>query len=115
MLNLKIARNNKGLTQEELGKLVNVQKSAISKYERGEIQPSQEVLIKLSQILNVTTDYLLGNDKSIETIKKSEDITFDDFTYALYDETKELTKEDKKTLLEMARFFKQEREKKKKK
>ncbi len=60
MKNLKIARIKKGFTQEELGKMVNVQKSAVSKYERGEIQPSQEVLMAFSRILEVTTDYLLG-------------------------------------------------------
>lgn len=64
MKNLKSARLLKNLTCEQLGNLVNVQKSAISKYERGEIQPSQDILIKLSEILNVTTDYLL--DKKIK-------------------------------------------------
>lgn len=58
--NLKTARINKGLTQEELGIKVNVQKSAISKYERGDIQPSQEVLVKMADVLDVTVDYLLG-------------------------------------------------------
>lgn len=42
------------------------------------------------------------------------DITFDDFTYALHDETKELTEENKQKLLEMARFFKEQQDKKKK-
>jgi hypothetical protein len=40
-------------------------------------------------------------------------VTFDDFTYALHDETKELTEENKQKLLEMARFFKEQQDKKK--
>jgi transcriptional regulator with XRE-family HTH domain len=60
MKNLKRARKRAGLTQEELGKVVNVQKSAVSKYERGEIQPSQDVLIKMADILGCSIDYLLG-------------------------------------------------------
>ncbi|WP_099204618.1 helix-turn-helix domain-containing protein [Scatolibacter rhodanostii] len=39
------------------------------------------------------------------------EITFDDFTYAFLDESKELTEENKQKLLEMAKFFKQQQEK----
>lgn len=39
------------------------------------------------------------------------DITFDDFTYAFLDESKELTEENKQKLLEMAKFFKQQQDK----
>lgn len=42
------------------------------------------------------------------------DVTFNDFTYALHNETKELTEENKQKLLEMARFFKEQQDKKKK-
>lgn len=42
------------------------------------------------------------------------DITYNDFTYALHNETKELTEENKQKLLEMARFFKEQQDKKKK-
>jgi transcriptional regulator with XRE-family HTH domain len=65
MYNLKAARIAKNMTQEELGKKVNVQKSAISKYERGEIQPSHDVLIKLSEVLDVTIDYLFGRNTEL--------------------------------------------------
>jgi transcriptional regulator with XRE-family HTH domain len=47
--------------------------------------------------------------------KKPEDITFNDFTYALLDEYKELTEENKNKLLEMAKFFKQQQDKEKSK
>lgn len=43
------------------------------------------------------------------------DITFNDFTYALHNETKELTEENKQKLLEMARFFKEQQDKAKNK
>ena len=50
-----------GWTQEKLGKMLNVQKAAVSKYERGVATPSSEVLKKMSAIFNVSTDYLLDN------------------------------------------------------
>ncbi|MBS5783849.1 MAG: helix-turn-helix domain-containing protein [Clostridium sp.] len=44
--------------------------------------------------------------------KKDEpEITFDDFTYAFLDESKELTEENKQKLLEMAKFFRQQQDK----
>lgn len=52
-------------------------------------------------------------EKPALTEKDERDITFDDFTYALHDETKELTKENKAKLLEMAKFFKEQQEKEK--
>jgi hypothetical protein len=42
------------------------------------------------------------------------EITFDDFSFAFFDETKDLSEENKQKLLEMARFFKQEQDKDKK-
>ena len=57
---LKELRTNAGLTQAQLGSLIGVTKSVISFYELQERSPSPDVLIKLSQIFHVSTDYLLG-------------------------------------------------------
>ena len=57
---LKELRTNAGLTQAQLGNLIGVTKSVISYYELQERSPSPDVLIKLSQIFHVSTDYLLG-------------------------------------------------------
>ncbi|MCI8778071.1 MAG: helix-turn-helix transcriptional regulator [Bacilli bacterium] len=59
---IKEERLKRRLTQEELGKLVGVSKVAISHYERGEEQPKMEKLVKLSEVLNLTPNYILGND-----------------------------------------------------
>lgn len=60
MSRIRELRKEKNLSQEELGKLLNVQKAAISKYERGLIEPSKSVLLKMCEIFSVSTDYLLG-------------------------------------------------------
>jgi len=61
---LKELRVEAGMTQKQLATLVGVTKSVISFYELHERSPSPEVLIKLARIFHVTTDYLLGVDKS---------------------------------------------------
>ena len=58
--NLKNLRLKYKMTQKELADKIGVTKSVVSYYELQERSPSPEVLIKLSQIFNVTTDYLLG-------------------------------------------------------
>lgn len=60
---LKELRKEKGLTQEDLGNLVNVTKVSICCYENGTRTPSLETLIDLSNIFEVNVDYLLGHDK----------------------------------------------------
>lgn len=63
MKNLKRLRLDRGYTQEELGKLLNVQKSAISKYERGTVVPTADILLRLADIFGVSVDVLLGRSQ----------------------------------------------------
>ncbi|AKC63139.1 DNA-binding protein [Clostridium sporogenes] len=60
---LKELREEKEMTQEELGKLLNVSRQTISGYEAGAIEPSISNLIKLANIFNISLDYLLGRTK----------------------------------------------------
>ncbi len=60
--NIKDLRIKKGLTQEELGKMLNKTKNNISQYETGKREPDNNTLLKLSEIFNVSIDLLLGND-----------------------------------------------------
>lgn len=55
------------MTQQQLASLMGVTKSVVSYYELQERIPSPEILIKLSTIFHVSTDYLLGisSDNSI--------------------------------------------------
>lgn len=60
---IKELRTEAGVTQEELGMLLNVQNAAVSKYESGKVPLTGETLLKLSKIFNVSTDYLLGAEE----------------------------------------------------
>lgn len=63
---LKTLRLQHHLTQEQLSKKLSLTKSVISAYETGLRMPSYDVLINLSKIFKVTTDYLLGLEKKQE-------------------------------------------------
>ena len=60
---LKELRIQAGLSQKQLAERVKVTKSVISYYELQERYPSPEILIKLANIFQVSTDFLLGIEK----------------------------------------------------
>ena len=58
---LKSERIAHGYTQEELGKLVGLKKSAIHKYENGlVVNPGRSLIFKFAKALDVSPAYLLG-------------------------------------------------------
>lgn len=57
---LRQRRKDNGYTQAELGKKVGVIKQTISNWENNISEPNNDVLIKLSNILNTQPNYLLG-------------------------------------------------------
>lgn len=61
---LKALRTENHLRQDQGARLVNVEKSSISMYETGMRQPSYTTLVRLADVFNVTTDYLLGRTNS---------------------------------------------------
>ena len=61
---LKALRTENHLRQDQVARLVNVEKSSISMYETGMRQLSYITLVRLADVFNVTTDYLLGRTNS---------------------------------------------------
>ena len=53
-------RKEEGITRAELAKKLNVSVRLISYWENGERECSFDTLIQLADLLNTTTDYLLG-------------------------------------------------------
>lgn len=58
--NLRKAREEKGLTQAEVAKLLDISASTIGMYEQGRRDPDTDTLKKLAELYEVSTDYLLG-------------------------------------------------------
>ena len=58
---LKILRKKKGLTQQEVAELLNVERVAYTKWENGKNKPNYEKLSMLACIFDVSFDYLLGD------------------------------------------------------
>lgn len=84
-------RTSLKMTQADFADRLDVTGAAISAYENGTRLPSYDVLVKIANILNVTTDELLGRSK-LE--KESLDVT-------------ELTNDQRRNLSEMVEIYRQ--------
>lgn len=57
-----LLRKRKGWSQEELADKLDISRQSVSKWELGASIPDLDKIIKLSELFNVTTDYLLKGD-----------------------------------------------------
>lgn len=60
---LKNLRKQAGLTQVDVAGELGISQQAYASWERGVKRPTQENLVKIAQILNVSVDYLVGNSE----------------------------------------------------
>ena len=65
---LRELREDKGLRQEDVAALFGFGKSTVSQWENGKSEPEYDIVLKLADYFDVTTDYLLGRS-SIPYIK----------------------------------------------
>lgn len=107
---LRQLREDKGLTQEQLGKVLNVKKAAVSKYENETTSPDHATLCKLADFFDVTTDYLLGrtddpSSRSTQHVNDDEAMEYLDELHkrpemkALFHVSRKATKEDIETAI----------------
>lgn len=66
---LKKVREDHGLTQEAVAKVLGVDRSTYTFYENGKTSPSIASLIKLSELYDCTVGYLLGVEENHTQLK----------------------------------------------
>ncbi|MCI8678089.1 MAG: helix-turn-helix transcriptional regulator [Lawsonibacter sp.] len=62
---LRAVRMARKITQQKLSDTLGIALRTYQGYEQGEREPSLETLVKIADILNVPTDYLLCRDLSL--------------------------------------------------
>ena len=103
MLRIKELREEKNISQLELAKKLNLTQQSISLYEKGDREPSIEVLKSIANFFNVSLDYLLGKS-DIRNYDEDEK----EFRFAFHKETEGMTDEEIKDAL---RFYKEMKKK----
>lgn len=104
---IKKARLERGLTQQELGNIVGVQKSAIAKYENGRVvNIKRSTLQKIAKALNIRPSELIFDESPKDTANLHVKIITD---FELMDAIKDyylLSEENQKMVRELIRNLK---------
>ena len=61
---VKKLREQKGLSQAELARLLGITRSSVNAWEMGISVPSTQYIVDLAGVFDISTDYLLGVDSS---------------------------------------------------
>ncbi len=97
-------RQEKGLSQAELARLLNLGQSTIAMYERNKRFPDHQILERLADFFGVSTDYLLGRagqpPASREGLASLEALAGDPLFAGLLRQVPHLTEEEKQSLAE---------------
>ena len=109
--NLKKLRKRANLSQSDLAKQLNINQYNISYWEIGRSEPNIEQIIKLSEILNVPIDYLLGKNEILTSNDKDFQIVINHFKQDIEDEMlnelislyTSISNEKKKDLLQLVK------------
>lgn len=86
-------------------KLLGLSSSKVTAWKNGST-PNGDIVSRLARHLDVSTDYLLGNTDDPNQKPGESNVKFDDFSFAFYEECKDLSDEDKQRLLTFARMLK---------
>ena len=71
---IRYLRQSKELNQVQLADKLGVKKQSISNWENDNIMPSVEMLVKIADYFNVSTDFLLGRDSQTDSESYSVDV-----------------------------------------
>ena len=97
---LKILREEKYLTQEQLAKHLNVSRANIGKYENGLLDLNTEILLKYAKFFNVSTDYIL----EISNFREEDIIVPNNQVAVLTNDDEQIAPEELKKLIEFAKI-----------
>lgn len=71
MKRLKELRNEKKITQQDIADALSIERITYARYENGTRSPSLDMLSKLADFFNTTSDYLLGRTNDPAAVYKS--------------------------------------------
>lgn len=102
---IRAARLAKGMTQEELGEILGVQKSAIAKYENGRIvNIKRSTLKKISDVLGIRPSELIYEkieQNPVGTAERHIEILMDEDFVGMFDDFHTLNESKRKIVIDL--------------
>lgn len=72
---LQELREGRGLSQQDLAAILDTDRQRIYRYENGRNEPSGDIIVKIAQYFEVTTDYLFGLTDDPHGYQEVEELT----------------------------------------
>ena len=94
---LKKLRKEAGLIQADVAAKLNIKRESYTRYETGDIQPPNDQIIKLANLFNVSSDYLLNLSDDPSPMEKKETPTSEQLLRQFM-EINDLSEESRKDL-----------------
>lgn len=110
MNRLKFLREEKGLFQSDIAKILGISIAAVGFYENEKRDMSPDTIIKLAEYFGVTTDYLLGKSDVRNPAQQIDDILNEAMIGMSKEEYDKLTETQKKQIRDFAIFVKNQNE-----
>lgn len=107
---LKELRNERGLSQSDLGKALNMSQQGIAKWEVGTATPNPEMLSRIALFFGVSVDYLVGKTDIKKAPGGKPEVSDEDIQFALFGG--KVTDEAYEEVKNFAQFIKEKYKKK---
>ena len=91
---LKKLRKQAQLTQVDVAKKLGISQPAYASWERGVKKPTQENLVKIAKLFNVSVDTLVSNDKTDDIGLSEVELLFRTTSNGMSNEEKEVFKQE---------------------
>ena len=103
--NLRVLRNAKGMSQQQLADAIGVTQQAIHQYETDKVEPDLENLIRLADTLEVSVDLLIGH----QAVDPTSNNLISNDEYSIIDIYRSLDSSDKKTVVRLIKLMASEK------
>lgn len=98
LTNLKVLRNLKGISQQQLADVIGVSQQSINKYENHNIEPDINTLIAIADYFETSVDFVIGNTDINKKIEKVRPYDLNNDEAFLIDNYRDLSKTEKESI-----------------
>ena len=96
--NLKLLRQEYGISQQRLAEAIGVSQPSINKYENHNIEPEIEVLKRMADYFNTSIDFIVGHTDIRRKIEHTEVFHLNQFETEVITRFRSLDEEEKKCI-----------------
>lgn len=101
---IRTLRKEKRMSQTELGKLVNVSQQTVTAWENNKAEPTSGAVTRLSEIFNVSTDYLLGVKSDATSAAEKQKPLTENQKLIAYSIDPDITDEEREDIMQLVKI-----------